>query len=310
MINRLATSVAAVLVLLIQLSSAHAREDNMVKRLIHATSILHMFADHGGGIPHRVLENAKGVAILDVDRGGFLIDGSGGTGILVMHTSEGEWSAPSAISTSHVGFGFQAGVERERIVLILNDDEAVSAFTDERNDKAMIGTDITIAAGPDHESAEYLTISPADIYAYRMTSGGFMGASVAVKVISTDVDVNYQFYGKRMSPAEIVSKHNPQPEEARELYEALNETERSREIADNKEMVDNGNEVVAVSEPPRLSKRYYYGSPSWEAQGGDLNSNFPRDMYQGTGPVMEQDIVHHAPSTYESRPYPNSNVVH
>jgi hypothetical protein len=43
------------------------------------------------------------------------------------------WSAPSAIATGGVGFGFQAGADFTDVVLILNSDEAVDAFKTKGN---------------------------------------------------------------------------------------------------------------------------------------------------------------------------------
>src|SRR6266850_803013 len=62
------------------------------------------------GIPDAVLRDAKGLAILTRLKAGFVFSGEGGAGVVIARTPRG-WSAPSAIGTGGVGFGFQIGAE-------------------------------------------------------------------------------------------------------------------------------------------------------------------------------------------------------
>ena len=49
-------------------------------------------------IPPKVLQNAKGLAIITVFKAGFLFSGRAGSGVIVARQRGGYWSAPSAIA--------------------------------------------------------------------------------------------------------------------------------------------------------------------------------------------------------------------
>ncbi|CAN0329700.1 unnamed protein product, partial [Hapterophycus canaliculatus] len=71
-------------------------------------------------IPQELLSHAKGLAFLTVIKGGFIVAGRVGTGLVVAKTEEGVWSAPSAIATLGVGWGALMGAEVTDFVLVLN----------------------------------------------------------------------------------------------------------------------------------------------------------------------------------------------
>jgi SH3 domain-containing YSC84-like protein 1 len=54
-------------------------------------------------IPPTILANAKGVAILTVFKAGFIMSVRAGSGLVVARLPNGDWSAPSAITTSGIG---------------------------------------------------------------------------------------------------------------------------------------------------------------------------------------------------------------
>jgi hypothetical protein len=184
-------------------------------------------------------------------------------------------------------------------------DEAVEAFT--QDDKFALGSDITIAVGPEHESAEYLTTSPADVYVYRLSDGFFGGAAVSANFISADKDINFLFYGRRLSPEEITSENFPRPEEAQALYDALNKVPSSAKR--NVAMVPEGRRRINVITPPRrmydpadtVSRNAYNARPDtielpkpatggWGDGGVAMKKVDPCDVYPtGNNYVMDND---------------------
>jgi len=56
-------------------------------------------------IPRRVLRDAKGIAVLRVLKGGFVLSGRAGEGVVIARLPGGAWSGPSAIGTGGAGFG-------------------------------------------------------------------------------------------------------------------------------------------------------------------------------------------------------------
>src|SRR5437899_789264 len=96
-------------------------------------------------IPRKVLNNARGLAIIRVLKVGLGVSGKGGEGVVVARTGNG-WSGPSFIGLGGAGWGLQIGAEVTDFVFVLNDDAAVRALTREGNVK--IGADVSAAAGP------------------------------------------------------------------------------------------------------------------------------------------------------------------
>lgn len=113
-------------------------------------------------IPPHVLRNAKGVAILRVLKGGFVVSGRAGEGVVVARLPGGGWSGPSAIGTGGAGFGFQVGGNVTEFVIILNTQAAVDAFA--RGGNVEFGGALSVAAGPVGRTAEAGVLPVAAVY--------------------------------------------------------------------------------------------------------------------------------------------------
>jgi lipid-binding SYLF domain-containing protein len=80
-------------------------------------------------IPLRLLAKARGIAFLTILKGGFIFAPRIGTGLVVARLASGEWSAPTAIGTIGLSWGAVAGVDVTDTIIILNTDDAVTAFS-------------------------------------------------------------------------------------------------------------------------------------------------------------------------------------
>ena len=169
-------------------------------------------------IPQAVLKDARGLGIMTVIKAGFGFSGRGGKGVVVARTRNG-WSGPSAIGTGGVGFGLQIGAEVTEFVFILNTDAAVQAFS--RDVNVTLGGDISVAAGPLGRNAEAGIMPLAAIYTYSRSQGLFAGVSLEGTVIGTRTDANAEYYGRRVTPEEILSGKVPPPSGARRLVQVL-----------------------------------------------------------------------------------------
>src|SRR5919109_887928 len=169
-------------------------------------------------IPRTVLKDARGVAILTVIKVGFGVSGRGGTGVVVARTAQG-WSGPSGIGTGGAGFGLQIGAQVTEFVIILNTDAAVQAFS--RNVNVSLGGDISVAAGPIGRNAEIGITPVATIYTYSRSQGLFAGVSLEGTVIGTRNDANAEYYGRRVTPEEILSGKISPPPGATRLVQVL-----------------------------------------------------------------------------------------
>ncbi len=172
------------------------------------------------GIPREIIQSAKGLAILQVVKAGFIFSGRLGSGI-VLAKNRGEWSAPSAIGTGGVGWGLQIGAEVTDFVLVLNTADAVAAFAS--GGSVTLGGNLSVAAGPIGRSAEAgLGLPFAAVYSYSKSQGLFIGVSLEGSVLVERQGVNRQFYGRSVSPRELLSGKIPPPRSADALYRQLN----------------------------------------------------------------------------------------
>jgi lipid-binding SYLF domain-containing protein len=169
-------------------------------------------------IPQAVLKDARGLAIMTVIKAGFGISGRGGKGVVVARIKN-EWSGPSAIGTGGAGFGLQIGAEVTEFVMILNTDAAVKAFSQDVN--ITLGGDISVAAGPIGRHAEAAITPVAAIYTYSRSQGLFAGVSLEGTVIGTRNDANAEYYGRSVTPEEILSGKVAPPLGAMRLLQVL-----------------------------------------------------------------------------------------
>lgn len=164
----------------------------------------------------RNVDRARGIFIVpQMLRGGFIIGGSGGRGLLVAQDSlSGKWSYPAFYSMGSVSLGFQAGADASEIILLIMTDRGLNALlsTDYK-----LGADVSVAAGPVGASAKAQT---ADILAFGRSQGIFGGVSIEGAAITPLDDWNGQYYGKPVPIFDILINQtlvNKQAEPLRQL---------------------------------------------------------------------------------------------
>ncbi len=169
-------------------------------------------------IPPAVLKNAKGFAIFHVVDVALLVNGKGGPGIVVARTDNG-WSGPLFVGLGGAGVGAQIGGKVKKLVLVLNTDKAVEAFS---HGNVKLGADLTASAGPAGASAEAETaFTNIDMFSYAASDGVFAGLSVEGSVVAPRGSVNDGYYGKSVTPSEILSGKVQPPASASMLTKVL-----------------------------------------------------------------------------------------
>lgn len=153
------------------------------------------------GLPPRILQRARGLAIISVVKAGFIFSGKAGEGVVVARTGHG-WSGPSFIGTGGAGWGPQIGAEVTDFVIVLNNERAVRAFS--KGGNVTLGADASVAAGPVGRAAEADVTPRAAIYTYSKSKGLFIGASLEGAVIATRVRANERYYGRPVTAYDIL----------------------------------------------------------------------------------------------------------
>lgn len=103
--------------------------------------------------------------------------------------------------------------------MVLNTDEAVKAFS--RGGNVTLGGDISVAAGPVGRTASAAVTPVAAVYSYSRSQGLFAGVSVTGTVIVACNGANTEYYGRKVTPEEILSGQVKPPTSADKLQQEL-----------------------------------------------------------------------------------------
>jgi len=176
-------------------------------------------------VPKAVLQRARGLAVFQVLKAGFVFSGKAGSGLVISRLPTGEWSAPSCIATAGVGWGLQIGADITDFVIVLNTDEAVKAFSLGGN--VTIGGNISATAGPIGTGAgvQSSLTNPAPLFSYSKSKGLFAGLSLEGTVLIERKDANRDFYGSPIAARDILEGRVPAPEAASRMYEIIEAAE-------------------------------------------------------------------------------------
>ena len=139
--------------------------------------------------------NARGVLIVpELVRGGFVIGAEGGTGVLLLRQTDGQWGYPTFMSLAAGSIGLQVGGQVSQVVMTLQTDEAVVTML---SDDFALGADANVAfanVGAGIEAGMALDRN-ADIYAFSYADGLFVGAGLEGTVIREIEEFNGTYYG-------------------------------------------------------------------------------------------------------------------
>ena len=185
-----------------------AREDKEggeAERVARATAVFNEIMDvPESAIPRGVLAGAEAVAVFpSVKKGGFVVGGQWGRGIMSARGAQGSWSAPAFLTLTGGSFGLQIGGQEIDLVLVVMDRQGLERLV--RN-QFKIGVDASAAAGPVGRDAQASTDIQmrAKILSYSRARGLFAGITINGGTIKQDRDANERFYARAYRTKEIV----------------------------------------------------------------------------------------------------------
>jgi lipid-binding SYLF domain-containing protein len=161
------------------------------------------------GIPRELLARAEGIIVIpSLVKGGFIVGGKHGKGVISAKNGSGEWSPPAVVKMTGGSIGWQLGVESVDLVLLVMNKNGINQML---QDKFQIGGDLSIAAGPVGRNAAAATNAQANagILAYSRAKGLFAGATLEGSGLHGDDDDNEALYGREISLKEIVQQDAP-----------------------------------------------------------------------------------------------------
>jgi lipid-binding SYLF domain-containing protein len=202
--NRIAlTAIGLILLMAVPAAAAPPAPARTIEA---ATDVLNGFAALPENcIPASLLADAYGVAIIPhVTKGGFLIGGRVGHGLIMTRDSNGAWSGVTFVELGGASFGLQAGVESADVVLVFKTRHSLDRILNGKG-KLMLGADVAIAAGPVGRQAEAGTDARlrAEIVSYSRSRGLFAGVALDGAAMIYDRRTNAEYL------------RDPKPETAR-----------------------------------------------------------------------------------------------
>jgi SH3 domain-containing YSC84-like protein 1 len=207
--RRTITLTGAAIALVAMFSSLPARADDAsdAKGVVDkATATVNAFAaDPDYASLAGLMKAAKAVLVYpQVIEGGFIIGGSGGTGVLLVRDPKtGNFSGPAFYSMGGVSIGFLAGGQAAETVLLINSQKALDSLL---STKVKLGANASVAVGP-KGTGQGATLS-ADIVSYSKAKGAFASMALDGQVIDVRDSLNSAYYGKPATPVDILVKKN------------------------------------------------------------------------------------------------------
>lgn len=215
----LSTSLALLLA-----STLVTRAADMDQRIHDATRILEKRQGSDDPIPAEILQNAKGVAICTILKGGIGIGGQGGEGIVLIRHLGGAapvWRAPSAFNISGASLGAQFGFSSISYIIVLNTERAIGQFVGEGKVKWDATATGTAGADTGVESQSTRDLEKRDVLVYRDSGGIFGGATFGGSSIEVKNEINREAYGEHIHVRDILEGRVPVPTNAQRLYDLL-----------------------------------------------------------------------------------------
>jgi SH3 domain-containing YSC84-like protein 1 len=150
------------------------------------------------------LKDAKALLIVpSLLKAGFILGGSGGSGVLVARDAKTEnWSQPAFYTVGSVTFGLQMGGETAEVIMMIRTQKALDAlYTTEFK----LGGDASVSAGPVGVGSQANVT--ADVVSFSKSKGLFAGLNLEGSVLKVNDDANKDYYGMAVTPLDIIVKN-------------------------------------------------------------------------------------------------------
>ena len=168
------------------------------------------------------LKKAKALLVVPEQlKAGFILGGSGGSGVLLARDTKGAWSQPAFYGMGSGSIGLQIGAQVSEVALLIMTQKGIDALL---STKVQLGGDISVAAGPVGAGAQAAT---TDVVAFARNKGVFGGISLEGSVISPRNKLNREYYGKEVRPVDILVRRDVNNPQAAPLVTAVTKTAKS-----------------------------------------------------------------------------------
>jgi lipid-binding SYLF domain-containing protein len=156
------------------------------------------------------LPKAKGLMVCPkIIQAGLIIGGAGGRCVVLARSSSGSgWRGPAFYKIATGSIGLQIGAQASELVALIMTEKALDSLL---ATSFKLGGDVSIAAGPIGAGAGAPVT--ADFVSFVRSKGLYAGINLDGSVITVDEEANRAFYGRAVTPVDILirgSVHSPQ----------------------------------------------------------------------------------------------------
>lgn len=210
----------AVALLIAGVTQARAQDKAEAQALVDKARITFQsfMSDKNYEYLHNNIKNAKALLIYpQVLKAGFILGGSGGTGVLVVRDAKAkDWSQPAFYTIGSVSFGLQIGGEAAEVIVMVMTQKAIdSLFTT----SVKFGGDTSVAAGPYGAGAK--ADVTADFISYAKSKGLYAGLNLEGSAVDVREGLNKAYYDKAVTPVQIIVEKKVSNKGSAKLREAL-----------------------------------------------------------------------------------------
>jgi SH3 domain-containing YSC84-like protein 1 len=221
--NVLVLLIAASLVIGTAASPARADEKEEAAQLIEKTRLMFdsLMADKNFEAFHDLLKKADAILLVpQMLKGAFVVGVSGGSGVLLVRDKASEkWHGPAFYTIGEASFGLQAGGKASEMVMLAMTERGATALL---SNSVKLGGDVGVAAGPVGAGVAAATANlSADILSFSRSKGLYGGVSLDGAVVAVREGLNNAYFGKAVSPTDILVRRTVSNPQARPLLEKV-----------------------------------------------------------------------------------------
>lgn len=154
----------------------------------------------------QLLRRAKAVMIVpSLIKGGFVVGGEGGNGVLMVHGSTG-WSAPAFYALGAASFGLQVGLEQSEVILLIISQKGLEGIL--RNEfKIGAQAGVSVATLGSGVEGALSGASVPDIIVWSSSTGLYGGLTIDGSIIRAEPNQDSEFYGHRVTSRDVLYGH-------------------------------------------------------------------------------------------------------
>jgi lipid-binding SYLF domain-containing protein len=166
-----------------------------------------------------LLKKTRGVFIYPaLLKGAFVVGVSGGSGVFLAR-GEKTWYGPAFYTIGGASFGLQIGGQSSEVVLVAMTERGITALL---STSAKLGADAGVAVGPIGIGASAATANlSADMISFSRAKGLYGGLSLNGAVVAVRDSLNDAYYGRKVSPTDILIRHEVANPQAKRLIQAI-----------------------------------------------------------------------------------------